>query len=84
MMNSRMRSSVIKYHKASVEIESMDDELPICIYIMTQCNCHNIFSDLEFIETFIKCHGDMDNEERIVMNTRVIPPYNFSGRSDVH
>lgn len=71
MMNSRMRSAVIKNHKGKVEIESMDDELPITIYIVAHCTSTHIFSNLEYVESYVKCKGDLDNEEKIIFTLRV-------------
>ena len=66
-----MKTMVIKYHKAKYEIESMDDELPILIYILSQCSSKSFYSNLEFVEYYIKCSEDNDNEERIIGNLRV-------------
>ena len=71
MMNSRMRSSVIKYHKGKQEIESMDDELPITIYIVAHCTSKHLISNLEYVESYVKSKGTLDNEEKIVSNVRV-------------
>jgi hypothetical protein len=92
MMNSRMRSTVIKYHKGKVEIESMDDELPITIYIVAYCTSPNFYSNLEYIESFVKCKGDLDNEEKIMQTIRVsfltkfklLESFNFPGGSRLH
>ncbi len=33
-MRSMMRAAVIDFHKGKEELNSMDDELPVCIYII--------------------------------------------------
>lgn len=41
-----MKINVLDYHKAKEELLSMDDELPIIIYILIMSNVHNLISKL--------------------------------------
>lgn len=76
MFNSRMRAFVIKCHKGKLEIGSMDNELPITIYILSRCSSKCIYSNLEYISLYIKCKeliegDDLDNELKILTSLSV-------------
>ena len=43
------------YTSGKEELVSMDDELPIVIYITTQLNIKNLFAELNMIDDYIKC-----------------------------
>ena len=50
-----MRSSILEYTSGKSELVSMDDELPIIIYITTQININNFFAELNMIDDYVKC-----------------------------
>ena len=50
-----MRSCILDYTYGKDELESMDDELPIIIYIDTQVNIENLFAELNMVDDYIKC-----------------------------
>ena len=50
-----MRSCILEYTNGKGELESMDDELPIIIYVDTQLNINNLFAELNMIDDYIKC-----------------------------
>jgi hypothetical protein len=50
-----MRSCILEYTNGKGELESMDDELPIIIYVVTQIKIDNIFAELYMIDDYIKC-----------------------------
>lgn len=68
MMNSEMRSAVIKHHHAKVEIDGMDSELPITIFIMSRVRCRQMHSNLQYVRQYLKSIDENDNQE-IVLNT---------------
>jgi len=41
-----MRAGVIDFHKGQEELASMDDELPIVIYIILMADVENLFTEL--------------------------------------
>jgi len=49
-----MRSNFLEYTSGKDELISMDDELPIIIYIVTQINIRNIFVELNMLDDYIK------------------------------
>ena len=49
-----MRSSFLEYTSGKDELISMDDELPIIIYIITQVNIENLFAELNMVDDYIK------------------------------
>ena len=50
-----IRNCILEYTGGKYELESMDDELPIIIYLATQINIENLFAELYMIDDYIKC-----------------------------
>ncbi len=50
-----IRNCILEYTGGKHELESMDDELPIIIYLVTQINVDNLFAELNMIDDYIKC-----------------------------
>ena len=50
-----LRSYILEYTSGKDELVSMDDELPIIIYISTQLNVENLFAELTMVDEYIKC-----------------------------
>jgi Vacuolar sorting protein 9 (VPS9) domain len=71
MMNSEMRSAVIKHHHAKTEIEGMDHELPVTIFIVSRAKCRKLASNLQYILSFLKTKEESDHQERI-LNTVIV------------
>ena len=49
-----MRIRFLEYTSGKDELISMDDELPVIIYIVTQVNIGNIFVELNMVDDYIK------------------------------
>ena len=50
-----IRNCILEYTGGKYELESMDDELPIVIYLVTQINVDNLCAELYMIDDYIKC-----------------------------
>ena len=50
-----MRSYILEYTSGKDELVSMDDELPIIIYVTTQVSVENLFVELNMINDYVKC-----------------------------
>ena len=50
-----IRTYVLEYTNGKYELDSMDDELPIIIFIATQVNVKNLFAELNIVNDYIKC-----------------------------
>ena len=50
-----MRSYILEYTSGKDELVSMDDELPIIIYVTTQVDVENLFVELNMINDYVKC-----------------------------
>ncbi len=62
---SRLKTEVIKYHNSAYEVISMDDELPLVIFVITQLKSYdNLCIDLSMIEFYLTLCEDTDFEER--------------------
>ncbi len=49
-----IRTCILEYTNGKYELDSMDDELPIIIYIATQVKVSNLFAELNIIDDYIK------------------------------
>jgi hypothetical protein len=49
-----IRTCILEYTNGKYELDSMDDELPIIIYITTQIKVNNLFAELNIIDDYIK------------------------------
>ncbi|KAL4467787.1 hypothetical protein ABPG74_013122 [Tetrahymena malaccensis] len=75
MMRSMMRAGVIDFHKGREELASMDDELPILIYIILMCNINNLFTELQIVDDFINLDPSIEAEQRFLLNIRMAGKY---------
>jgi hypothetical protein len=67
---SNMKSSIVDYWKGKVELQTMDDILPLCIYWVWYWNSDNFASEISFLKDFINAAGDdsTDSIERTLVN----------------
>lgn len=49
-----IRTCILEYTSGKYELDSMDDELPIIIYIATQVDVGNLFAELNIVDDYIK------------------------------
>ena len=49
-----IRMCILEYTSGKYELDSMDDELPIIIFISTQIKVNNIFAELNIVNDYIK------------------------------
>ena len=50
-----IRKCILEYTESKFELESMDDELPIIIFISTQVKVDNFIAELNMLDDYIKC-----------------------------
>ena len=50
-----IRKCILDYSEGKFELESMDDELPIIIFISTQVKVDNFIAELNMLDDYIKC-----------------------------
>ena len=64
-----LRNCVLDYTNCKFELESMDDEIPITVYIATQINVDNLFAELFMIDDYIKFSlRDTTKQNKMVTN----------------
>lgn len=51
---ARLKSEVVDYHKGKVELESMDDVLPLSIYCLVYSNLTTACSFYQYMLDFVK------------------------------
>ena len=62
-----IRNCVLDNTNCKYELDSMDDELPIVIYISTQLNVENLFAELYMIDDYVK----LSLRDKLVQNKMV-------------
>ena len=71
---ANMKKEVIRYHNSAFEINSMDDELPILIFIITFTD-FDIYNELEFLKIYIEFLDEADFEKRFLSNFEISCEY---------
>ena len=68
MMMSSLKTAIVDFHQSRVELASMDDELPILIYVVTQAKVENLLAEINLIEDFIQLDSQLDDEQKLLTN----------------
>ena len=63
-----MRNTILGGNFGKVELNSMDDELPIFIYICTQINLKNAPAEFSMIEDYLKFSSSDEGESKVLTN----------------
>lgn len=53
--NLEMRNCILGFSQGKNELDSMDDELPLTMYLATQINVSNFPAELNLIDDYLKC-----------------------------
>lgn len=72
MANSMMKTCVVDFHKGKLELNTMDDELPLTIYVLSQTKIQNLMAELNFVDDYIRFFQEYESEVRLITNLRVI------------
>jgi len=75
MMHSLMKSAVVDFHKGKEEVCSMDEELPILIYILLQCKLENAAAEFNFVDDYVQFDPNLESEKRLMTNLKVSLQY---------
>ncbi len=75
MMHSLMKSAVVDFHKGKEEVCSMDEELPILIYILVQCKLENAAAEFNFVDDYVQFDPNLESEKRLMTNLKVSLQY---------
>ena len=63
-----LRNTILGNNNGKCELKSMDDELPIYIYICTQINIKNICAELHIIEDYLLNAFPEEEESKVLRN----------------
>ena len=75
-----IRKCILEYTDGKFELESMDDELPIIIFISTQVQVNNFIAELNMLDDYIKC-SMRDNLVQNKMVTNLLSSLMFLTKS---
>jgi len=71
MMHSLMRSSVVDFYKGKEEVSSMDEELPLTIFILLYSRVEDLVAELNFIDDYVSLDPTLESEKRLMTNIKV-------------
>lgn len=71
MTHSLMKAAVVDYHKGREEVYSMDEELPILIYILLHSKLENMVAEFNFVDDYVQFDPTLESEKRLMTNLRV-------------
>ena len=64
-----LRNTILGCYGGKNELNSMDDELPIVLYISTQIKINNLAAELYMVDDYIKCSlGDDLVQNKMITN----------------
>jgi hypothetical protein len=65
---THMKTTVIDYWKGKQELETMDDQLPVIIFIVCRVGIESFPAQIEFLLDYTRANSGMDNENRLLIN----------------
>ena len=65
---THMKTTVIDYWKGKQELETMDDQLPVIIFIVFKVAVDSFPAHIEFLIDYTRTNSGMDNENRLLIN----------------
>lgn len=65
---THMKTTVIDYWKGKQELETMDDQLPVIIFIVFKVALDSFPAQIEFLIDYTRTNSGMDNENRLLIN----------------
>jgi len=66
-----LRNCILDITKGKSELSSMDEELPLFIYMCTQIEIENVFTELNIIDHYLKYSKSVDKESKVLTNLMV-------------
>lgn len=66
-----MKSNIVEFHKGKVELNTMDDELPILIFVILMSDVEDLIPQIFLIEDYISNDDLFESEKRLVINLKV-------------
>lgn len=68
-----MKSCVVEYWKGNTEIQAMDDELPILMFLLLTCELLTPSAEFEILRLYVA--DRLENEKRIIVNFQSATSY---------
>ena len=68
LMNACLKTEVVDYHKGKVELEAMDDVLPLFIYCVAMSNLEHAASLHNMMDDYLRQMNGFDLERKLLCN----------------
>lgn len=70
--NLELKTTILDVTSGKCELDSMDDVLPLSIYVATQISLKNVVAEVNMIEDYFRFSKDcIDKESRVLTNLKV-------------
>jgi hypothetical protein len=70
--NLELKTTILDLTGGKTELNSMDDELPLSIYVATQISLKNAVAEVNMIEDYFRFSKDcIDKESKVLTNLKV-------------
>lgn len=73
--SANMKTAVIDYWKGREELDSMDDELPLLIFVIYQARVPNINAEVALLLDYIGRSSRFEKEQRLLINFEAAAKY---------
>lgn len=73
--NTLMKTAVIEFYQGREELISMDDELPVVLWVLLKSRCEKPLTQICMVEDFICLQEEFDFEKKFIMNFKMAAKY---------
>ena len=70
-MAALLQTEILDYWKGKVELESMDQELPLLIYVLSRSEVPSLTAELRFLLDYVGNGDEFEDEQRLLVNCEV-------------
>jgi len=70
-MAALLQTEILDYWKGKLELQSMDQELPLLIYVLSKTQVRGLTAELRFLLDYVGSRDEFEGEQRLLVNCEV-------------
>ena len=70
-MAALLQTEILDFWKGKMELESMDQELPLLIYVLSKTQVQGLSAELRFLLDYVGNEDEFEGEQRLLVNCEV-------------
>lgn len=70
-MAALLQTEILDFWKGKLELESMDQELPLLIYVLSKTQVQGLSAELRFLLDYVGNEDEFEGEQRLLVNCEV-------------